>query len=310
MVAASALAAACGGAAVPTPVPSPSPSPTPVPLPVIAMAGDIACAPNPPRGELCRDADTAAVVERIGAGLVLALGDEQYESGDLLDFLSVYDRTWGRFKSITRPTPGNHEYLTREAKGYFDYFNGPASATGPAGDRGKGYYSYDFGGWHFVALNSNCTAVGGGCAAGSPQEQWLRADLRASTARCTLAYMHHPRFSSGPNGSTPVLAALWQALYDLGADVVLGGHDHHYERFSAQRPDGVSDPDRGLAEFVVGTGGRSIYPFVTQLPNSEVRDATSLGALAMKLGPTGYEWQFFPAAGFTFTTERGTASCH
>jgi len=222
-------------------------------------------------------------------------------NGTLAEFLAVYDQTWGRFQSITQPTVGNHEYGTPGASGYFTYFG---SSAGPSG---TGYYSYDVGAWHVVVLNSMCGAVGG-CSTGSAQEEWLRTDLAASSATCTLAYWHHPRFSSGSHGSAPELEPLWQALYAEGADVVLNGHDHDYERFAPQSPTGAGDP-LGLREFVVGTGGANLVPLEAPIANSEVRSASTFGVLQLTLHASSYDWAFLPetAGGFTDT---GQASCH
>jgi hypothetical protein len=300
-------AAACGGSgAAPDPLPSAVPSPPPRPFTVVAV-GDIVCAPG--SRDPCRHVETLAVAETAQPDLVLPLGDNQYESGTLAEYAAAYEPSWGRLRARSRPVPGNHEYLTEGARGYFDYFDGLSAASGPAGDRDKGYYSYDAGGWHFVALNANCGQVRGGCGRGSPQETWLRADLLQNQRPCTLAYSHQPRFSSGINGSTAALAPLWQDLYDAGADVWVAAHDHHYERFAAQRADGTSDPDRGLREFVVGTGGRSLTPFMTILPNSEVQDLTSFGVLVLRLGSTGYDWRFTATPGMPLA-DAGSGTCH
>ncbi len=277
--------------------------------PVIAAAGDIACDPADPNyndgvGTVlgCHMKATSDLL--VGANLraVLLLGDNQYEDGTLVKFQKSYNPTWGRIKAITHPVPGNHEYASRGAAGYFAYF-GPA-----AGEPTKGYYSYDIGAWHIVALNSTCAQVGG-CAVGSPQERWLRADLAAHRGRCTLAYWHHPRFSSGFHGDDPAYDAFWRDLYRAGADAVLVGHDHDYERFAPQDPNGAADPKHGIREFVVGTGGRSGYGFRGVQPNSVVRHAGSFGILLMTLHPTSYEWKFVPELGNTFT-DSGRASCH
>lgn len=277
--------------------------------PVIAAAGDIACDPlhedfndGAGRPGVCRAQATADLLARVNPAAVLALGDIQYDDGDLLKFKDSYDRSWGRFKTITRPAVGNHEYLTRGARGYFAYFGHLA------GDPLKGYYSYNVGTWHLIALNSNCVFVGG-CGEGSPQEQWLRADLAAHAGSCTLAYWHHPKFSSGLHGNHPAYRAFWQALYRAGADVVLVGHDHSYERFAPQNSDGGADPTRGIREFVVGTGGRSVYWFRTVQPNSEVRKAGTYGILVLTLHPREYEWEFIPEPGKDFT-DTGRDSCH
>jgi len=267
--------------------------------PVLLAAGDIASCSS--GGDEATAALLAGVLAGGVSGEVVTLGDNAYESGTAAEFANCYDPSWGQQKARTRPATGNHEYLTAGAAGYFGYFGAAA------GDPAKGYYSYDLGTWHLVALNSNCAPVGG-CGVGSAQEQWLRADLAAHPAACTLAYWHHPRFSSGQHGSDPAYTALWQALYDAHADVVLNGHDHDYERFAPQDPAGAYDPLRGLREFVVGTGGKNHYTFTTVRPNSEVRNSDTFGVLQLTLHATGYDWRFLPEAGKTFT-DAGTATC-
>jgi parallel beta helix pectate lyase-like protein/calcineurin-like phosphoesterase family protein len=277
---------------------------TPVSAPVIAAAGDIACDPDTPGFDVATTCKMMATSELlIGANLtgVLTLGDNQYDNGAHDKFTRSYAPTWGRLKSITHPSAGNHEYQTPAATGYFDYFGAAA------GDRGKGYYSFDIGGWHVVALNSNCSEVGG-CHAGSPQERWLRADLGAQPAACTVAYMHHPRFSSGQHGSTTSVQGLWQALFDANAELVLSGHDHDYERFAPQTPTGAAD-QTGIRQFVVGTGGASLRAFSTVQPNSQIRRSDSHGVLQLTLHPDRYDWRFLPVAGKTFT-DVGSALCH
>jgi hypothetical protein len=284
--------------------------------PLIAAAGDIACDPRSALfgggrgvGGSCRQAAVADVLADLDAEVVLPLGDLQYEDGRLDAFRAVYDQTWGRFKNITWPVVGNHEYVTPGAAGYFDYFNGIGGYEGRAGARDRGYYSFDVGSWHVIALNSVCTAVGG-CEAGSAQEQWLRADLAAHPRRCTLAYWHHARFSSGQERSSPRTADLFRALYEAGADVVLTGHAHDYERFAPLTPDGIWDPQRGIRQFVVGTGGKFHYGFRPVIePFSEVRDDTTWGVLTLRLGTGRYEWRFVPEAGGVFT-DAGSGSCH
>ncbi|HET7056498.1 MAG TPA: hypothetical protein VFI12_08545, partial [Thermomicrobiales bacterium] len=171
-----------------------------------------------------------------------------------------------------------------------------------------GYYSYDVGTWHIVVLNSNCSQAGG-CGVGSAQEKWLRADLAAHTNTCSVAYMHHPRFSSGQIGSFPTMQPLWQAFYDNGGDLVLAGHDHNYERFAPQTPGGQADSNWGIREFVVGTGGRNTSALGTIKANSEVRNTNTFGILKLVLRPTGYDWQFIPISGSTFT-DSGSGNCH
>ena len=268
--------------------------------PVLLAAGDIAdCTSADREGAFA----TAPLLDAFPTAPVAALGDEAYPHGAPADFSTCYAPTWGRAKRRTHPVPGNHDYDTPGAAGYYAYFGGAA------GEPGKGYYSYDLGRWHVVALNSNCEFVAGGCAAGSPQDQWLRGDLAAHPARCTLAYWHHPRFSSGKNGSDATMQPLWQTLQDAGVDVLLVGHDHEYERFAPQDAGATPDAARGIREFVVGTGGGGLSGFFTPLPNSEVREASTYGVLKLTLAPASYSWQFVPQAGRTFA-DSGTASCH
>jgi hypothetical protein len=277
--------------------------------PVVAAAGDIACDPadvffNGGNGTAtaCRQRATSDLLVGAGYDAILLLGDSQYLNGALAKYKTVFAPTWGRLGSLLRPAPGNHEYLTPGATGYFDYF-GPA-----AGERSRGYYSYDLGTWHVIALNSNCAEIGG-CGPGSLQLRWLTDDLAAHPRACILAYWHHPRFSSGLHGDDPTYDAFWQTLYAAGADVVLAGHDHDYERFAPQDPAGRADAEHGIREFVVGTGGRETRPFATVRPNSEVRNARDLGVLELRLRTDGYDWRFRPAAGGTFT-DAGSAGCH
>ncbi len=266
----------------------------PQPAQTLIAVGDIASCKS------TADEATGQLVAKL-PGVVATLGDIAYERGTVNEFAQCYDPVWGTFKGRTRPAPGNHEYGSRGAAPYFAYFGARA------GPSGTGYYSYDLGAWHIVALNSNCDLVGG-CGAGSPQDTWLRDDLRRSRAKCTLAYWHHPRFSSGPHGNDPNLITLWQALYVAGAEIVLSGHDHDYERFRPQTPDGVLDRARGIQEFVVGTGGRSLFPFTVLAANSAVRDDNTYGVLRLKLAPGRYSFRFLPVLG-TFT-DSGSGVCH
>lgn len=273
-----------------------------VPDHVIAAAGDIACDSNSPGSTTCRQLYTSNLLVRGRYATVLTLGDNQYESGSLSDFQAYFSPTWGRVKPSIKPAPGNHEYETRGAAGYYDYF-GPV-----AGDRDKGYYSYDVGSWHIIALNSSCDDIGG-CDTGSAQEMWLKADLAANSARCTLAYWHHPRFSSGDtHGSDSDYDAFWRALYADGADVVLNGHEHNYERFAPQNPSGVAD-SLGIRQFVAGTGGKSHYGFGSPIANSQVRNSDTFGILQLTLRPRSYDWRFVPEAGKSFT-DKGRWPCH
>jgi acid phosphatase type 7 len=272
-------------------------------VPLLAAAGDVACRPGVgPLPGRCRQTATARLLERLGPSAVAGLGDLQYDRATLGDFQGSFDASWGAFLPVMRPAPGNHEYYTPDAAGYFDYF-GPLA--GP--DRTRGYYSYDLGAWHVIALNSNCEQLAGGCDPGSPQETWLRADLAAHPNRCVLAYWHHPLFAS--SAASPLTRPLWQTLYDHGADVLLTGHGHHYERFAPQTATGAHDALHGIRQFVVGTGGKS-HGSMGEIPrHSQVRDNTSFGVLSLALHPAGYDWRFHPADGDGFA-DAGSASCH
>ncbi|MGZ9160903.1 MAG: CBM96 family carbohydrate-binding protein, partial [Candidatus Limnocylindrales bacterium] len=265
--------------------------------PTLVAAGDVATCGQPGH------AATAALLDTI-PGVVAVLGDLAYPDGTADQFRDCYGPTWGRHVARTRPAVGNHEYQTAGATPYYDYFGAAA------GDRTKGYYSYDLGTWHIVVINSNCGSIAGGCGAGSPQEQWLRADLAANPASCTLAYWHHPLFSSGDHGNQTFMQPIWQALYDGGAELVLSGHDHHYERFAPQTSAGVADPVYGIREFVVGTGGRDSHRLLrTIAANTEVTDIATFGVLRLSLRSDGYTWAFVPEAGRTFT-DTGVGACH
>jgi acid phosphatase type 7 len=282
---------------------------------VVVAVGDIACGADS-GGAACKEMLTSDLAMQMNPAAVLALGDVQYEKGQYQFFLTGkgvgtgtgYHPSWGRLKSLTRPAVGNHEYLTTGAGGYFDYFNGIGVFSGPAGDRDKGYYSFNLGNWHLVSLNSNCSAVGG-CGPTSRQYLWLKEDLAANTAPCTLAYMHHPRFSAGQYAHDHSFEPFWQLLYEDGADVVLGGHDHNYQRFAPQTPAGARDDARGIRQFVVGTGGRNVVNATRVTPNLEVRNGTTFGVLKLTLHPKSYDWHFVPIAGSTFT-DTGSGSCH
>lgn len=276
--------------------------------PLIVAAGDLVCGSSTPAGNPCRHAAVAALIPTLSPDAVFLLGDIQYESGALSEFRTRFGQAFGAYSALLYPVPGNHEYQTSGAAGYFDYFNGVGVATGRAGTRGQGYYSLNVGSWHIVVINSNCAKIGD-CVAGSAMEQWLRADLAANPAMCTLAAWHHPRFSSGNHGSIAKMQAIWQALYDFDADVVLSGHDHDYERFAPQTATGARDLTRGIRQFVVGTGGKEYGFFRAPQPNSERRDTTSFGLLALTLHPSSYDWRFVPIAGDTLS-DAGTTNCH
>jgi hypothetical protein len=284
--------------------------------PVIAAAGNIACDPTWPQynggkgtATDCHQAATSDVLAQAKLAAVLTLGDAQYGCGGYSAYQQAYGATWGRLKSITHPTPGNHDYTTAggsgcdpsgRAGGYFDYFGAAA------GQYGRSYYSFDVGTWHIISLDSQCSAVGG-CGPGSPEETWLRADLVAHPAKCTLAYWHYPVFSSGIGLNRPDALPLWDDLDRMGADVVLSAHDHDYERFGLQHANGSASP-RGMREFVVGTGGRMRHAFAAVASNSQVRDNTTWGVLELTLHPSSYDWRFVPVAGGKFT-DSGSSSC-
>lgn len=277
--------------------------------PVVAAAGDIACDPASPsfndgRGTAteCRMGATSDLLLRTNLAGVLALGDLQYPNGSYGRFLASYDPSWGRAKTLTHPVPGNHEYLTGGAADYFAYFGAAA------GDPAHGYYSFDVGAWHLVALNSECDEVGG-CGSGSAQLAWLRNDLADHPAPCTLAYWHRPRFSSdSEHGGDWAYVPFWTTLGDAGAELVLNGHAHVYERFAPQDPEGRR-ARRGIRELIAGTGGKDLTGFSQPLPNSQVRDAETFGVLEVALGVRRYAWRFVPAAGGTFT-DAGSGRCH
>jgi hypothetical protein len=270
------------------------PSASPALEAVLVGAGDIAdCG-------LKGDAATAALITDI-EGTVFTAGDDAYPDGTANEFRDCYDPTWGAFLDRTRPAPGNHDWQTKDLAGYLGYFGAAAAPNGTS------WYSYDLGAWHIIVLDSDCAKVGG-CAADSPQGRWLAADLAASSTLCTLAIWHHPRFSSGLHGNDKVVAPFWDALYAAGADLVINGHDHDYERFAPQDPNGLADSIRGIREFVVGTGGAELRPFFLIKPNSQVRLSVSFGIIRLDLHPASYSWQFIPTTGDV--TDSGTAPCH
>lgn len=287
----------------PEPEPAPAPGPAPGPAPsapgedvVVMAAGDIACQSSSSQSSTkCRHMDVSDLLIEHNPDAVLALGDLQYEKGELSEFMKQYDPSWGRVKDKTYPIPGNHEYGTKNAADYFEYFGERA------GDPDKGYYSFNLNDhWHVVALNSNCGEIGG-CEAGSAQEQWLRADLEAHQHMNVLAMIHHPRFNSGKHGNTDRVADLYQALYGYGADVVLSGHDHTYERFAPMNPSGERDDERGFRQFIVGTGGKDLYDFVDVQPHSEARNNQAFGVLKLTLSPDSYAWEFVPIPDHDFS---------
>lgn len=263
--------------------------------PVFVGAGDI--------GDCNKDDDsaTSALLDDI-PGTVFTLGDNAYPDGSAAAYEDCYDPTWGRHKQRTRPIPGNHDYHTKGASAYLDYF-GDAAVNAD----GDPWYSYDLGEWHIIALDSECEETND-CVPNSRQGRWLRADLAASQSMCTLAMWHVPRFSSGFHGNDNDLDDFWKILYDAGADVIVNGHDHDYERFAPQNPDAVEDRVRGIREFVAGTGGTTLRPFEKLAANSELRAAGIYGVLKFTLHPSTYEWQFIPTTGEF--SDSGGAHCH
>ena len=282
------------------PIPPSTPEPALAADAQLLAAGDIADCDSD------GDEATAALLDDLVRndpnGIVASLGDNVYESGTMQEFVDCYAPTWGQHKDRTHPTTGNHEYLTTGATGYFGYF-GEA-----AGDPQEGYYSYDLGSWHVVVLNSNCSQVGG-CHAGSPQEQWLREDLATNPTACTLASWHHARFSFGKYGNNEATRVLWQVLAEHGAEIVLTGHDHNYQHYAPQDAEGIRDPERGIRQFVVGTGGKNHYPLDSPPANVEASNDDTFGILQLILHPTSYDWAFIPIAGQRFT-DTGSGTCH
>lgn len=277
---------------------------------VVAAAGDVACDPDDPNyhngtgtSTACRQLYTSNLLVNGDFDALLALGDLQYNSGSLSDFNEVYDPSWGRVKSITHPVVGNHEYGQSNASGYFQYFG---SRAGPAG---KGWYSFDLGSWHIVAINSECDQIGG-CGTGSPEETWLRNDLAAHPAGCTIAMWHKGRYSSGHDGDNTFMQPMWADLSNAGVEILLSGHSHDYERFAPQDASGHLDTSNGVRQFIVGTGGA----FFTGLgnsrdPNSQASQNTTYGVLQLTLRSGAYDWKFLPEAGKSYS-DSGTTSCH
>jgi hypothetical protein len=278
---------------------------------VVAAAGDVACAPDDPNyhngtgtSTACRQLATSNLLVNGDFDAVLALGDLQYDSGSLSDFNASYDPSWGRVKSITYPVVGNHEYGQSNASGYFQYFGSRA------GTAGQGWYSFDIGGWHIVAINSNCDRLSGGCGSGSTEETWLRNDLADHPTACTIAMWHHARYSSGHDGDNTFMQTMWSDLYDAGVEIVLSGHSHDYERFAPQDDSGNLDNAAGVRQFVVGTGGAFFTGLGSSFDdNSQAHQNNTFGVLQLTLRADAYDWQFLPEAGKTYT-DSGTTACH
>ncbi len=288
------LAAACACAQSNESV-LPGPGPDPIPEPpvtaILVGAGDIAQCDN----DGGRPAEsTARLLDAMPDATVFTAGDNAYPTGSAADFANCYDRSWGRHKRRTRPSPGNHEYESAGAVPYFQYFGGNA------GDFGLGFYSYSLGRWHVVSLNSNVPM-----SAGSEQYAWLQDDLSINRPACTLVYFHHPRFTSGPSAGG-LFRDVWQLMFSLGVDVVVNGHDHGYERFAPMTPDGLPTPT-GIREFIVGTGGASLYVFGSRA--NSLAQFTTYGVLKLTLRNRDYDWDFIEATSGR-TLDHGIDSCH
>lgn len=271
---------------------TPEPEATPEPVATLLAAGDIASC------ELEMDSATAALIAERD-GVVATTGDHAYPAGNDATYVECYGQAWGAFLDRTRPTPGNHDLQDDGGAAYWRYFGERA------GTPGEGWYSYEVGDWHVVALNSNCELIP--CGPGSPQYEWLVDDLAASDARCTLAHMHHPRFSSGPHGDYPPVGPLWDALHADGTELVLVGHDHFYERMAPQTPAGATDPN-GIRQLTAGTGGYHLYQRERIAPNSELIIDDAHGIVELTLRPDGYDWAFLKTDGSR--PDSGSAACH
>jgi 3',5'-cyclic AMP phosphodiesterase CpdA len=278
--------ARCGGNTATGPSPPPAAGES-----VLVGAGDIALC-----SALAPAEATAKLLDAI-PGTVFTAGDNVQAVGAMEEFRQCFDPTWGRHKTRMQPSPGNHDYATAGGAAYFEYFGGIA------GSPGASYYSYDLGSWHIISLDSNIAA-----GPGSPQLEWLAKDLKTAWTQCTLAYFHHPLFTSGPNGPNVAVQDMWRVLYARGVDVIVNGHDHLYERFRLQDPDGQPDSAHGIREFIAGTGGAPLYQAVRVAANSEVR-ASVHGVLKLILRNGTYDWVFVSVAGQPFR-DSGTDACH
>ncbi len=295
LIAGAMVAYGCGGSTPSSPSPTPTPTAagpgsSPSPPAVLVGAGDIGACGSP------AIAATAQLIDQT-PGIVFTTGDNAYPNGSAANFRDCYDPHWGRHRGRTRPTPGNHDYDSGGATAYYTYFEDNA------GPFGLGYYSYTAGPWHVVALNSEIPV-----GPGSAQLQWLRSDLSAAPARCTMVYWHKPLFTSGPNGPNRDMREIWRVMYELNVDLVVNGHDHLYERFAPQDPDGRLDQARGIRQIIVGTGGGGLYTPITSAPNTEAIGIV-YGVLKLTLGDGSYQWQFLPIPGTSFS-DSGSGACH
>jgi hypothetical protein len=294
LVAGAGIVSGCGGSSPSSPSPTPSnPGPgadTPGPPATLVGTGDIGLCGSP------AVAATAELVDRV-AGVVFTTGDHAYPNGSAQNFRDCYEPHWGRHRARTRPTPGNHDYEFGAGAAYYAFFGENA------GPSGLGYYSYTAGPWRVIAVNSEI-AVG----PGSTQLLWLRSELAASQARCTMVYWHKPLFSSGPNGPNRGLREIWRTLYEFDADLVVNGHDHLYERFAPQDPDGRLDPQRGIRQITVGTGGGNLYTPITSAANTEAIGLAH-GVVRLTLSAGNYQWEFIPIPGASYS-DSGIGQCH
>lgn len=269
-----------------------------IPIKIIAV-GDISCDPasqyasgaNPAK---CQDAKVAASIAKINPEKVLLLGDNQYDNGSLDKYIKAFGKNWGQFTDTILPSPGNHEYITANASGYFDYFNGVGLPSGVAGNRNQGFYKTSVGNWSIYSLNSNCKSIGG-CEPGSPEYVWLESELAEDKSVCKLAFWHHPIVSSSEHGVQPEETSRMLSIYNLldsnKTTLVLNGHDHVYERFAPQNNQGVATTD-GIRQFTVGTGGKDLYKKLSTRFNSEFFDNTNFGYLELSLSAKSYQWRF------------------
>jgi hypothetical protein len=298
-------ATACTTTGVPTGA-APTPSVVQPPAaPVLLTAGDIVSCSREGHHE------TAALLDEYPDALVQTLGDNAYDSGNARQF-GCYDESWGRAYERTRPALGGHDYRTPRAAGYMDYFREALKPFNESAlDPDRGWYAYDIGTWRVIVLNSVCDRIEGGCDVGSPQVEWLRSELAENPAACSIAVLHNPRFSSGRKGNEDEVQPMWEALYEAGVELVLSGDNHTYERLAPMTPEGDVDDERGVRQFVVGTGGRSHYDFDEGKanPNSEVGSDDTFGVLKLTLEDASYAWEFLAVAGRTFI-DIGQASCH